>query len=80
MERIGRRNDAVTDEDIRAMRARQTEIAALVSKERYPDLQKRAPEEMTSRPTSSGGCLMRHVVQPRLGRADGGAPHWQRNF
>ena len=45
-ERIGRRNDAVTDEDIRAMRARQTEIAALVSKERYPDLQKRAPEEI----------------------------------
>lgn len=45
-ERIGRRNDAVTAEDIRAMRARQAEIATLVSKERYLDLQKRAPEEI----------------------------------
>jgi hypothetical protein len=45
-ERIGRRNDAVTEEDIRAMRARQAEIAALLEKKRYLDLQKRAPEEV----------------------------------
>ncbi len=45
-ERIGRRNDTVTDEDIRAMRARQAQIAALLARERYLDLQKRAPEEI----------------------------------
>ncbi len=45
-ERIGRRNGTVTEEDIRAMRARQSEIAALLAQERYLDLQKRAPEEI----------------------------------
>ncbi len=45
-ERIGLRNGTVTEEDIRAMRARQSEIAALLAQERYLDLQKRAPEEI----------------------------------
>ena len=45
-EKISRRNDAVTNDEVAAMRARRAEIAALMSKERYLDLQKRAPEEL----------------------------------
>ncbi len=45
-EKICRRNDAMTDEDVLIMRSRRAEIALLMTKERYLDLQKQVPLEM----------------------------------
>lgn len=45
-EKTCRRNDAVTESDVKAIRERVAEIAALMTKERYLDLQKRVPEEI----------------------------------
>ena len=45
-EKVCLRNDVATGEDIRSMRARRSEIAALMDKGLYLDLQKRAPQEI----------------------------------
>lgn len=45
-EKVCRRNDAVTDAEVRSVHERCAEIASLMKQERYVDLQKRVPEEI----------------------------------
>lgn len=55
--RIGQRNDSVSDEEIRAARKRREALAALISADRFAELQKQAPQEE---------AFLRSDIQARL--------------
>ena len=45
-ERIGERNDVLTDQETAATRKRQADLGALLAADRFPDLQKQVPDEI----------------------------------
>jgi hypothetical protein len=46
-ERVGQRNDVLSDEDITATRKRQAHLRALLDEDRFLDLQKQVPDEIS---------------------------------